>query len=243
MVKKNQTIEEYYDEDDDELSFIPPNYFESDEKLVLIACLLLLEQRYRLLESMSPSEVVDEIDSIMDSLESELIETARTKVDDAVFNSLREELIDYNIPIFGYVEVDESMYQIMADSIKGLVNQLRDDLKVKSQFFEDNMSNTDFDIAPNFRRAIQRVVDGVGNNLIYSKEKTHRKVLKFVYGESTLYKWYHMNDSRVCDWCIAQGKEAPRRIDDWELDHPRGRCILEPIDTTYSNDYYSLLID
>lgn len=243
MVKKNQTIEEYYDEDDDELSFIPPNYFESDEKLVLIACLLLLEQRYRLLESMTPSEVMDEIDEIMDSLEDELRKTAKTKVDDAVFNSLREELIDYSIPIFGYVEVDESMYPIMDSSITSLVNQLRDDLKTKSMFFDENMSNSDFDITPNFRRAIQRVVDGVGNNMVYSKEKTHRNVMKFVYGEDKLWRWLSAHLSTTCEWCLLQEKEAPRRIDEWELDHPHGHCVLDVVDPTYSPEYYSLLIE
>ena len=243
MVKKNQSIEEYYDEDDDELSFIPPSYFESDEKLVLIACLLLLEQRYRLLESMTPSEVMDEIDEIMDSLEDELKKTAQTKVDDAVFNSLREELIDYSIPIFGYVDVDESMYPIMLTSITGLVNQLRDDIKAKSMFFDDNMSNSDFDITPNFRRAIQRVVDGVGNNMVYAKEKTHRNVMKFVYGEDKLWRWLSAHLPNTCEWCLMQEKEAPRRIDEWELDHPHGHCELDVVDPTYSPEYYALLIE
>lgn len=242
MVKQLQTIDEYYEDEDDDLTFAPPSYFESDERLVLIAVLMLLEQRYRLLSSMTPQDIVDEIDEIMDSFQSELLTTAEAKVDSAVWDSLLKELIEWNIPIMGYVEQDTSMYPIMMMSLTGLVNQLRDELKVKAQFFNDNMSKGDFSIIPNFKRAVQKIIDGVGNNLIYAKEKSHRRVLKFVYGDDALFKWYHMNDEKVCDWCIAQGKEPPRRIDDWELDHPHGRCILEPVENIYSADYYALLM-
>lgn len=242
MVKQLQTIDEYYEDEDDDLTFAPPSYFESDERLVLIAVLMLLEQRYRLLSSMTPQDIVDEIDEIMDSFQSELLTTAEAKVDSAVWDSLLKELIEWNIPIMGYVEQDTSMYPIMVMSLTGLVNQLRDELKVKAQFFNDNMSKGDFSIIPNFKRAVQKIIDGVGNNLIYAKEKSHRRVLKFVYGDDALFKWYHMNDEKVCDWCIAQGREPPRRIDDWELDHPHGRCILEPVENIYSADYYALLI-
>ncbi len=242
MVKQLQTIDEYYGDEDDDLTFAPPSYFESDERLVLIAVLMLLEQRYRLLSSMTPQDIVDEIDEIMDSFQSELLTTAEAKVDSAAWDSLLKELIEWNIPIMGYVEQDTSMYPIMVMSLTGLVNQLRDELKVKAQFFNDNMSKGDFSIIPNFKRAVQKIIDGVGNNLIYAKEKSHRRVLKFVYGDDALFKWYHMNDEKVCDWCIAQGREPPRRIDDWELDHPHGRCILEPVENIYSADYYALLM-
>lgn len=243
MVKQVQLIDEYYeDEDDDELLFLPPDYYTSDERLVLIAVLMLLEQRYRLLKSMTPEDIAGEVEGIMDSFLTELNDTARSKVDSAVWDSLLAELIEWNIPIIGYVEQDTSMYPIMMASLAGLVTQLKYELLSKSLHFADNMSKDDFDITPNFKRAKQRLIDAVGNNLIYSKEKSHRRVLKFVYGDDMLYKWYHMNDEKVCDWCIAQGKEAPRRIDDWELDHPHGRCILEPVDNIYSADYYALLM-
>lgn len=241
MVKQTQTIDEYYEDDDDELMFVPPLYYESDERLVLIAVLMLLEQRYRLLKSMTPEDILDEIDDVMNSFKDELIDTATVKVDNAAWDAHLKELIEWNIPVMGYVEQDTSMYQVMEDSLTGLVNRLRDDLKSKARFFTEAMSKDDFDVKPNFRRAFQSLVDGVGNNLIYAKEKNHRKVLKFIYGEDKLYKWYHMNDEKVCDWCIAQGNEPPRRIDDWEYDHPHGRCILEPIDDTYSAEYYALL--
>ena len=33
----------------------------------------------------------------------------------------------------------------------------------------------------------------------------------------------------------------PRRLEDIPLDHPRGRCVLVPVDYEYSPAYYSLL--
>lgn len=237
-------IDEYYDEDDDELLFVPPSYYSSDEQLVLFACLLLIRELFEKLNSMTPEEILEEINGVLDNFESELVATATSQVDSAVYESLRQELVEWNIPIFGdYVQQDVSMYPIMEDSIHSAVSQLEYDLKAKTQFFIDNLSKDTFNVKPNIRRIIRGVVDAVGNNHMYAKEKTHRNVLNFIYGDDALYKWYHMNDSRVCDWCIAQGNEPPRRIEDIPLDHPNGRCIIEPIDEVYSNEYYSLLID
>ena len=131
----------------------------------------------------------------------------------------------------------------MDSSITALVNQLRDDIKSKARFFLDNMSNSDFSITPNFKRAIRRVIDTVGNNLNYSKEKSHGNILKFVYGEDKLYVWRSAHLSTTCDWCLAQEKRPPRKYDDWELDHPQGHCGKEPIDETYSDEYYLLLAE
>ena len=84
MVKQIQTVDEYYDpydDDDDPLAiFYAPTRFETDEQLVIVACLLLLQQRYMVMKSMTPQQIVDEIDSIMSSLETELVATATQKV-------------------------------------------------------------------------------------------------------------------------------------------------------------------
>lgn len=244
MVKQIQDIEEFYetDDEDDPLSiFVAPTYYDVDEQLVLIACLMLLEQRYRLLQSMSPSEVVEEVENVIDSLYSELSTTAYDKSLSHIEDYFHELLDDYNIPRSGYVSVDTSMLDIMTDSIKGLVNQLGDELKVKSKFFRDNLSKDSFNILPNFKRAVQKLVDTVGNNLIYGKEKSKRNVYKFVYGEDKLYRWLTMNDDKVCAWCMMQQSLPPRTIDEMPLDHPHGRCSIDPIDYAYSDEYYIML--
>ena len=176
MVKQIQTADEYYnpyDDDDDPLMiFSAPTYFDNDEQLVLIACLMLLEQRYRLMQSMTPQKVLDEIDDIAKSLKKELKSTAIKRIHDNVYDDFSAKLLEYGIPQSGYVEQDTSMDELVKDSIDNMVNQLVDELKVKAKFFRDNMVGDDFSILPNFKRAVNKLVDAVGNNLIYSKEKS-----------------------------------------------------------------------
>lgn len=244
MVKQIQTTDEYYelyDNDEDLLEvFSAPNYYDTDEQLVLIAVLMLLEQRYRLLQSMSPSQVVDEVESIMDSLLVELDNVAYARSEShikAYFDSL---LDDYSIPQ-DYVDMDYTMLDLMTDSIDNLVSQLHGEIKVKAKFFRDNMSKDSFDVLPNFKRAVTKLIDAVGNNLIHGKEKSKRNVYRFVYGKDKLYYWLTANDDKVCSWCLMQQSLPPRTIDEMPLDHPRGRCVLEPIDYNYSDEYYVML--
>ena len=242
MVTQIQYIDEYYhDEDDDEeYLFYAPTYFTVDEQLVIVACLMLLEQRYRVLKSMTPQRIVDEVEDIIDSLNVELTSTALDKIDYTVKDFFEDLLKDYNIPQ-GYVEQDTSMYDIVDESITTLCNQLKGELKQKALFFKDNLSNSTFNILPNFKRAVQKVIDAVGNNLIYSKEKSSRNVDKFVYGEDKLYYWLTANDDKVCAWCRMQESLPPRTIDELPLDHPHGRCEREPVDYMYSNEYMIML--
>lgn len=243
MVKQMQLNDEFYEssDDDDPLEvFSAPSYFDTDEQLVLIACLMILEQRYRLLQSMSPTQIVDELEEIMDSLLSDLDNMAYTQAENHIKSSFEALLSDYSIP-GGYVDMDYSMLELIEDGIDGLVSQLGNELKVKAKFFRDNMSKDSFDVLPNFKRAVRKLIDTVGSNLIHGKEKSKRNVYKFVYGEDKLYRWLTANDDKVCDWCLAQQSLPPRTIDEMPLDHMHGRCVLEPIDYTYSDDYYLML--
>lgn len=243
MVKQIQTIEEYYylDDDTDLTSmFYAPSYYNSEEQLVILSCLRLLEQRFRLLQSMTLEQIIDEIDLIMDSLQTELSEVATSKVSQFIFEYLMKVLDTYTIPE-GYVEEDTSMIPLMVLSLTNMVSQLRDEIKVKALFFKDNMSNSEFDITPNFRRAVQKTNDAVGNNLVYSEEKNKRNVYDFVYGKDKLYRWITMNDSKVCEWCRLQESMPPRLLREIPMDHPYGRCTIDPIDYEYSDEYQVLL--
>jgi len=241
MVAQVQLIEEYYhsDDEDDDI-FLAPTYFDVDEQIVIVACLMLLEQRYRVLKSMTPQRIVDEIEDIIDALNVELSSTALDKVDLAVYDYFNKLMGEYNIPN-KYVAQDTSMYDIIDETITTLCNQLKGELKQKAMFFEDNLSNNDFNILPNFKRAVQKVIDAVGNNLIYSKVKTRRNVYEFVYGSDKLYYWLTANDDKVCSWCRMQESLPPRTLREMPLDHPHGRCEEEPVDYTYSDEYYIML--
>ena len=245
MVKQIQTTEEYYepydDEDDPFEIFLAPTHYTTNEQLVLIACLLLLEQRYRLLQSMTLQEIVDEVDSIMSSLESELKGTAYEKASKHIDDYFRKVLADYNIPYGSYVKADTSMLDLMMDSLTNVVNQLGGEIKVKSKFFLDNLNKDTFDLMPNFKRAVQKVNDAVGSNLIWGKEKTLRNTYEFVYGKDKLYRWITSNDDKVCDWCRMQESLPPRTLREMPLGHAHCRCEREPIDYTYSDEYYLML--
>ena len=172
MVKQVQLIDEYYQDDDEDDSdlFYAPSYYETDEQLVIVACLILLRQKYLELKSMTPSEVVDEVDNIVDSLNSELVATATSKISDATESYLIEVLNDFSIPQ-GYVNIDTSMLDVVSVSIDTLCKSLAGEIKQKAMFFNDNLSNSTFNILPNIKRAVQKLIDAVGNNLLYSKEK------------------------------------------------------------------------
>ena len=243
MTKSIQKFEEYYDssedKDDDDL-FYAPTYFDVDEQIVVVACLMLLEQRYRVIRSMTLQRIIDEVEDIIDSLGIELKSTAIDKIDSCVYAYFDKVMSDYNIPD-KYVNQDTSMYPIVEQSIDTLINQLKGELKQKAMFFKDNLSKDDFNILPNFKRAVQKVIDAVGNNLIYSKEKSKRNVEEFVYGEDKLYYWLTANDERVCNWCRVQESLPPRTLRELPLDHPKGRCEHEPVDYTYSDEYMIML--
>lgn len=245
MVRQIQTIEEFYDpyeDDNDPLGiFQAPSHYEIDEQLVLIAVLMLLEQRYRLLRSMTPQRLVDEIDAIMDSLEVELTSTAIEKIHSTVYDSFVDELMKYNIPQSGYVEQDTSLDGIIKESISNLTSQLKGELKVKAMVFKDHLMKDEFDITAPFKRASQKLIDAVGTNTIWSKELSKRRVYEFVYGKDKLYRWLTANDPKVCAWCRLQESLPPRTIDEMPLDHPNGRCEIDPIDYTYSDEYYIML--
>ena len=243
MVAEIQEFEEYYDlsdeEDDDEL-FYAPTRFDIDEQLVIVACLMLLEQRYRVLKSMSPERVQDEVEAMIDSLNSELKSTAIDKIDSTVWDYFDKIMSDFNIPD-KYVSQDTSMYPIVEESINTLCNQLKGELKQKSMFFIDNLTKDTFNILPNFKRAVRKVIDAVGGNLIYSKEKSKRNVEEFVYGKDKLYYWITANNDKVCEWCRMQEALPPRTLSEMPLDHWNGHCEHEPVDYTYSDEYMIML--
>ena len=244
MVKQIQVTDEFYDlqeDDEDTLSiFVAPDYYETDEQLVIIAFLMLLEQRYRLLQSMTLEQIQDEVEEIMTSLLDDFNAIGYVQAESHIQKYFRELLSNYNVPD-KYVEMDYSMLDLMSDSLRNMVTQLTGEIQVKTKFFQDNMSKDTFDLLPNFRRAIQKTVDAVGSNLIHGKEKSKRNVYEFVYGEDKLYRWFTANDDKVCGWCRIQESMPPRTLREMPLDHPRGRCVIDPIDYTYSNEYYIML--
>lgn len=243
MVKQVQVIDEYYEDDEDDVFglFGVPDYYTYDEQLVLLACLLKLREVFNRVQSMTPQILLDEIDGIVKTLKSDLKDTAIREVHNNVYDYFTDVLLDYNIPQSGYVEQDTSMDKIIMQSIDNLCNQLRDEIKLKSMHFDEIKSKGSFSIVPNFKRAVQKLLDGVGVNLLFSKEKSERNVLDFVYNDNTLWIWVTQGDSKVCDWCREQEAMPPRRLEDMPYDHNHGRCGKAPVNPEYTEDYSKLI--
>ena len=242
MVSQIQLTNEFYSNDTSPFDiFDAPDYYTYDEQLVLLAVLLLLNQRYRLLMNMSSNRMLEQIEDIISSFKEELTDVAIDKLDDYLYNEFVSELEDWNIPNTDYVTQSTTMNDILSLSIENLCNQLYDELKLKATYHSEGLTDDVFDIKPNFRRASQKLKDAMGDALIKGKEMNHRRILEFVYGTSKLYRWFTVNDDKVCDWCLYQQSLPPRPLSEIPYDHQHGRCVLDPIDTTYSDEYYLLL--
>ena len=239
MVQTNQTTDEYYLTDYTPPDFTANSSYGSDEQFAILMCLALLEYYYENYNNQSPDEVLKTITEDMDSLKESLSSEGMKYVEDAVDTVFNKELEDYQIP--ENTISPEYNYLVIVAGIDALVNQLRDDLKAKAIYYANNLSNSPFNVKPNFERAIKRINDVVGTGLINAKELSHRNVSKFVYGSDALFYWVCKNDAKTCSWCRSQARSDPRPIDEWELDHPYGRCTLKPVNEEFSDDYKLLV--
>lgn len=239
MVQTNQTTDEYYLTDYTPPDFTANSSYDSDEQFAILMCLALLEYYYENYNNQSPDEILKTITEDMDSLKESLSSEGMKYVEDAVNTVFNKELEDYQIP--ENTISPEYNYLVIVAGIDALVNQLRDDLKAKAIYYANNLSNSPFNVKPNFERAIKRINDVVGTGLINAKELSHRNVSKFVYGSDALFYWVCKNDAKTCSWCRSQARSDPRPIDEWELDHPYGRCTLKPVNEEFSDDYKLLV--
>lgn len=233
-------IEELYESSTEYLSFMPSSGYDSDEQIVILACLNLLEEYYELYQSLTPEEILNRVDDDIEVLTNELSTTAISNINSEVALGFIEELNSYSIPE-DYMTPDSVVDEVVILGLIAGMNQLRDDLKAKATYYIQYRLSTVFNIDPNFKRAINKISDVVGNNLFIAKEAGHRQISRFVYGNETLYRWRCVMDARTCTVCRALSREAPKPLDEWPYDHPHGRCTLEPVNPTYSEDYLLLL--
>lgn len=233
-------IEELYESSTEYLSFMPSSGYDSDEQIVILACLNLLEEYYELYQSLTPEEILNRVDDDIEVLTNELSTTAISNINGEVALGFIEELNSYSIPE-DYMTPDSVVDEVVILGLIAGMNQLRDDLKAKATYYIQYRLSTVFNIDPNFKRAINKISDVVGNNLFIAKEAGHRQISRFVYGNETLYRWRCVMDARTCTVCRALSREAPKPLDEWPYDHPHGRCTLEPVNPTYSEDYLLLL--
>lgn len=239
MVQEIQSTDEFYLDDYLPLDFAPNDAYDSDEQFVILMCLLLLKEYYDEYSKTPLEDLINTIEKDMEELNTKLSTEGMDYIKQAVDKTFSSELDSYKIPE-NTISPNYNELVILA-GFQALVNQLRDDLKAKALYYAENLGKTPFDLKPNFRRAIKRINDVVGTGLVNAKEKSHREVSKFVYGENALFYWVCKMDAKTCAWCRSQARSEPRPIDEWELDHPYGRCTLKPVKEEFSSDYKLLV--
>lgn len=223
--------------------FTPKNGLSDDEVAAVLAVLSNLYQFYMKYSTASPEYVVDNIENDANELYETLSYSALEVITTYFNESFNKDMDKFYIPNdYLSFDLDEDIDIVLA-TIVATVNQLRDNALSKAKHYIVNMKNFQetFNLNSNFKEAVTKINNLVSFNLMNAKEKGHREVMKFVYGEEMLYAWKTAGDMRVCGWCIDLSKSEPKTIDKFPLDHPHGRCWLEPVNQNYTEEYRRLL--
>lgn len=217
-----------------------------DNDEILLALLYLLEEFYEKYYTKSPNYILSHVDKDIEKLEKNIKDKLSARSDEYIedleynhmlsFNITQdmqsEVLLDYDVSIT--LEVTES-------TITAILEQLKQDIKTKALVWQDQGHNVDeFNIKANYNRASKRLKNAIEYYTNTSRQKVTRAVMKYVYASETLYQWVCLG-SNPCAWCIDNSKSAPRKLEDWELDHVNGRCALIPLNEKYSQEYKDLI--
>jgi len=227
MVAQNQLNDEFYD-------FKLPQYTESDDDEITILLLSVLSKFYDKYMSKSPKYVLKNIEKDCTGLERDLIEVINSNdFLSAIFLKVLERDKITEINDLNELDIEEevkSTVNVVIATIIALVNQLKYDLIVKAQVWNDlNKVVTDFEIKANYLRAVKRLKDAGRYYNTMATQKVEREALKKVHGNKAQARWrcYGRNP---CAWCREQEKMPPRPIDEWEYDHIGGYCGLEVVE-------------
>ncbi|WP_409200642.1 hypothetical protein [Methanobrevibacter sp. DSM 116169] len=223
--------------------FNPKGGLTSDEEEAVSVFLMYLYQLYEEYNVSSPSQILNEFQEAVDKLIMELVGLTEDQIDNYILNDFRYELDEYGIPydVLSYDSSDDK--ELIEESLIAALITLNNDITVKAMHYVKNMSNfmDSFNINGSFKQAITKINNLVAFNIMNAKEKSHREVLKFVYGDDELYYWDAVMDMRTCRWCIDMSKSEPMTIDKFPLDHPHGRCSLVPVNGDFSDRYKEVM--
>ena len=242
-VPQAPSYEEFYGLIDNELE---DEEFEPDEKdkkikELLVIALSLLQDFY--IEHMYDTEyfiVSEEFQEQLNGLNTHLKELLLSLFSDYVSKVQNELDIQYVIPT-GTVESDFDLEKVIDSGVDMVTTQLYSDLKNKADFYRDVAITTGmFSLHSNFRRAVKRLTDVIRNNAQYTENRITRSYLEFVYGQEKLFYW-RVSGINTCAWCYEMEAMGAMPLSWFPVDHPNGRCWLEPvIADDYSDEYIVL---
>ena len=242
-VPQAPSYEEFYGLIDNELE---DEEFEPDEKdkkikELLVIALSLLQDFY--IEHMYDTEyfiVSEEFQEQLNGLNTHLKELLLSLFSDYVSKVQNELDIQYVIPT-GTVESDFDLEKVIDSGVDMVTTQLYSDLKNKADFYREVAITTGmFSLHSNFRRAVKRLTDVIRNNAQYTENRITRSYLEFVYGQEKLFYW-RVSGINTCAWCYEMEAMGAMPLSWFPVDHPNGRCWLEPvIADDYSDEYIVL---
>ena len=219
--------------------FTPKNGLTFDEEELVSIFLSYLYQFYETHANNSPEEIVASFSKDIDKLIKEMENAGLEAFDEYFKTDFEMELNEKNIP-HGEVSYDLTPdKEILVASLVATLETLRYEVIAKAKHYVANMKNfiESFNMNPNFKQAITKINNMVAFNMMNAKEKSHREVLNFIYGEDMLYTWECMGDMKTCRWCLTMAESPPMRLEEFPLDHPYGRCTLRPINQKFTDRY------
>jgi hypothetical protein len=204
-----------------------------DEQLMLITLFVVLAKLYTDFEYKSFDYVLEHFPEAAAKAEKKISETSKTELTKIVEEHRTTILTEYKIheKVISKVKLDYNLketFNTLNLSVKATLNQLKDDVKVKAAAFKAGMGVPDeFNLKANFKRAMRKTKNFVNFNVQFVKQKITRAAQKMRYGKNMLYYWV-VAGRRTCEKCYGKARLPPRRIDEWEYDHPNGHCELVP---------------
>ena len=249
MVTEIPSLDEIFGRTND--SFDPDNpdvdeEMDTDEQLMYVALFVILAKLYSDFEHKSIDYVVAKFPNAVTKAGTKLVETSKTELTKIIEDHKIEVLKEFKIheKVIPKVKLDYDMkptFSTMNLSIKGAINQLKDDVAAKASAFKAGMGvKEDFNLKANFKRAARRTKNFVKYNGQFAKQKITRAAQKMRYGSKMLYYWvvaFH----NTCNWCFALARLPPKPIKEWPYDHPNGRCTLVPASNDSSEEYLRYL--
>ena len=234
------TYEEFFGILDNELDDEDFDYEDEDEnkKKLIVVVLSLLEDFYSEVMYWSEYDILtEEFETKLAQFNTELKEILLILFDN-YFEDVRAGLnIEYGIP--SDIKISDLNIQSTIDSgVDRITNTLHDELTNKAHFYKDVVRTTGvFSLHSNFRRAIKNLTNLADFNAQYVKKNTERDYIEFVYGQEALAKWC-VTGINTCAWCYELEAMGAMPISWFPVDHPNGRCWLEPVNPDeYSEQY------
>lgn len=238
------TYEEFYGLIDNEIS---DDEFDSDEKdeeikKMIVLALSLLQDFYLEVQYYSEYDVVsEEFEKKLADFNVELKEAIMSLFKEYMDNTHTNFDVEYKLPS-GIVTTEFDIKNVLNGEVDGITNMLRDDIQNKANFYKDVAITTGiFSLHANFRRAIRKLTNVVGNNANYVHERIHRSYYELVYGQEALFYWV-CSGINTCAWCYSIEAMGAMPLSWFPVDHPNGNCVLKPAyPDTYSEEYLKLM--